>query len=517
MMILRRAFMVLTLLYTFSAFNVYTGEEAETAAIRQGYSLRLSGETVVSFVPETSGLWVVETSDQAPGTAWLTMELDGHSISIGRPDLHSSINVWLNEGLEYDIFVHFIDTFFGELYLTVRHIPTETMPPEGKFELTGSVIIGFTPDVSGYWVFEALGYGVYPSFSLFDGDRWIRWDQARINTLLREGQEYGIFVDFGHVAGQGYLSARHMPIMELPIDETVYVSGAFSYLSLVPDRSGFWAIEVSGLDTNESVGLILYYPGFQKFWQYRVSWNSDRIMEFLHEGREYILTVVDQRMVSDSTELGIRAFPLPVQVLEPGSSLRITDGTIVSFTPDATGIWAVETSELMPGTWARVLLFYQGEFIGDVGGENVRAFILHEGVEIIMTAGFRIDIYGEYSLSAYMFPIMEMQPSETLVVSHEDIFFSFVPDFTAEWELEVSACDAVVNFSRLIFAIITLNFEVVGIEYDLLAEKIWLADLADSEFTSAAISAVLTEGETYFITIWNPARERLNLSLRQLP
>ena len=201
-------------------------------------------------------------------------------------------------------------------------------------------------------------------------------------------------------------------------------------------------------------------------------------------------------------------------VLEPGGSLRITSTTIISFTPDETGIWALEISDMLPGTSAVVNLFYQGEFIGDVWDYEVQVFILHEGVEIIMTVNFRRGGYGEFSLSAFMFPVMEMQASDVLVVEEENTLISFVPFVTAEWEVEVSIYDVAAHFIELDFAILWLDFSVVGIEYELLAERWWPSD---REVTSAAISAVLTEGETYFIVVWNPELERIYLTLRQLP
>ena len=615
----------------------FSGGEKFTLTIRPavvafmppGGSKRVSEETLVSFTPNESGLWIIETSDRTAHADPIISVFYGSELlrtdDDGAGNLNARIDIRLEARQEYHIHAGFFGLTTGEYNLSVRVMPSLVLPPGGSLEITEAVLLSFIPDMDGRWVFETeeVGDGIFPALSLYRGERrldtsGLHWGTTspRISHLMRAGQEYYFVAQFfGASTGQYVLSASHTPIQTLPPGGSIQLSGTFNelmfvpsvtglwsfeitgftdydvphmelhqvgavdfdgqfmtsgifiiedfltagreyilfvdvwdswglpmefyvsaylvpmqelvpggsvqaqidrgvnYFRFVPNTTGFWVMEIYGLTDNQWPEMVLYEAGHIDWWDGFVADGMTRLSASLIAGREYILMVNMWGDVEVGEMFEVRTFPMPTEVLRPDESLRITQATIVNFTPNASGVWAFELSDITSDVWHWLRLYIQGEFVTSLWGD-VTPIILREGEDVTITAAFRWADYGGYTLSAYLFPVLEVPASGVVLVEGEDVLISFVPDTSADWEFELLPANGFDGFIILDVIVFVLDFENLDDDIYILAEMWWDGQMED---LGAVISAELSEGGSYLIWIWNQDLASLKLNIRALP
>jgi len=425
--------------------------QPETEVISgDGGTIQAHWNTIVSFTPNTTGLWLIEVTAENDAEAALIIEDSlGNFIawneywfapSEGWLIVHlvASTEYFISVVTEWDALMYTLsvsqtndfEPWFSAWEELIESIPeeTESFPDNGEIHVTDEIWYSFVPNATGVWTFitsEQTGGGPFLLLtdkygSFFVTDDGVGDLSAVMSIYLAEGEEYLIWARFRSVATSGsYVLSAFQGLPPEQLEETTSVVAPI----IIPSNGGIIQVEDSGLSfetftfTPNTTGswtiqssvwvhtLAITDPNysFHIFRESR-SWNQSEtlITIDLAANVEYIiLAEVDTRgegvlTVSPSTQLTYTI---------DGTILRnVVRETYFSFTPDTTGTWIFSTSQngnSDPYLW---IMDSNGNIIAsdDDSGGSLNAFIkieLTAGETYTLRAGFFGESEGQYLLT----------------------------------------------------------------------------------------------------------------------
>jgi len=358
---------VVVLIFVFPVAITYAKENA--------FSVPVTEETFFSFIPNTTGYWIFETSDNMNDVLRLRVYNDyGHLLATddnSAGNLNVIIKVHLVEGADYTIHVGFLSA--------------ETI---GTYTLTVSMSNEFIPPpVASHRVADVdLAYDIY----YFISDDYVVVEQYTPSNTSE--------ITSTPVITALEVIPSHGGIITVSVPERFIFS---------PETTGSWTMSMVGLgdfvvmDTSESFRLTAWH-------------NNPFITIHLAAGHTYIIDAwtVDVASISISPTYQIH----PAEDVITLSRI-VSRPTKFSFIPNITGYWVLETSNNIGDPLLQILdASGQILFEDDDSGDGLNAFLkvyLVEGVEYTIHATFfagggsyRLDILGLMGIE----PQRERQP-----------------------------------------------------------------------------------------------------------
>jgi len=356
-----------------------------------GGRLDINGEALISFTPNTSGLWLFEVhSDADEGFPMWIDDPFGNTLAfdnfLHEIDGHASFTVRLTAGVEYTIetmmlmwipleyaisatltrdFVSWLDYdhleaegFTLDLEAERREIPSAG----GNIRVQGETWFSFTPDTTGAWTFSTRNRTGDPLLvitdnygSFFLGDDDSAGDlNARFSVYLTAGVEYVVWARFWQPGASGNYILDVVPFEEAEDDNEVHVfpgvasalpiEAEYQFFEFTPDFTETWTIQ-----SNDPSVMIFMGDASGSFAVEMDNWGNVPAVITLDmaEGVEYnIITWLPnwvapygaRRVLSISTSYQIHA-------LENGTAHRhVVREQYFNFIPEATGYWIIYTS-----------------------------------------------------------------------------------------------------------------------------------------------------------------------------
>ncbi|MCL2048339.1 MAG: hypothetical protein FWG87_06390 [Defluviitaleaceae bacterium] len=261
--------------YTLTVSKAEVGDSIPSS----GGSAAVVGTVAYSFSPNSSGLWVIETSNRAEACdpyLWL-YDPEGliESDDDGNGDLNSRIVVYLDEETTYTIFAGYYDDEDGQYTLSVITLEAESNIPAngGTADVAGTTAYSFRPNSSGMWTIETSNEIEYcdpylwlyvPEGLIASDDDGAGGSNARMVVYLDAETTYTILAGYyggGDGNGQYTLTVgKHEVNSSIPAGGgSVTVTGTTEY-SFTPDSSGRWTIETSN-ETEDCDPYLWLYGG----------------------------------------------------------------------------------------------------------------------------------------------------------------------------------------------------------------------------------------------------------------
>ncbi|MCL2002470.1 MAG: zinc-ribbon domain-containing protein [Oscillospiraceae bacterium] len=232
-----------------------------TASWRGAGEIRIDGTTLVDFIPDQTGVWLIYTTDNDAGDPFLELH-DGSGVIASDDDggegVNARISIRLEAGEAITIHAKFYSGDAGSYLLVAELAPTAALLSRdgGDVLVSDTTDFEFSPGHSGTWdIFTYDNGGSDPMLEIFDSyGRMIAQDDdggdgmnAYLSVYLDETETYLIRAKF---YGSGTGSYRLSVLANTNHhngDQWSIPSGGGdiwieheAYYEFVPDRSGYW-------------------------------------------------------------------------------------------------------------------------------------------------------------------------------------------------------------------------------------------------------------------------------------
>ena len=382
--------------------------------LRGNGSLRINGETAVSFTPDHSAVWEIRTTDCGDSDPYLRL-YESHTAFLaddyfaynddGGEGHNALIMEYLEAGTTYVIGAVFYGGGTGSYTLTTTSI--EPIPGRGgDFFIDGHSLFTFTPNQTGNWEFRTFDNGNSdPYLNLYDVSRnRIAYDDdsagnynAIISAVLTEGTVYVIEVNF-YSDGQCALNVTMSEEVDVlrngsPVNGNggVFTVGAPSEFPFTPSRSGIWVIYTT--DNGSCDPYLELYDSRGDMITYNDDGGDGRnalLTAFMEAGVTYRINAI---CYAGATGMYVLNVVYPQELPAGNSNTRVDGATVFSFTPNHSGVWEIETSDCGSSDPYLVLYDENGNEIAynDDGGEGYNSFL-----SVTLTAGESYGIYAGF-------------------------------------------------------------------------------------------------------------------------
>ena len=335
-----------------------------TGALRGGGGeIRINRSDEIEFTPDTSGGWVISTSNNGGSDPYLELyDSRGNYLAYDDDsggDYNALMIVILNAGETYTIHAGFYNSGEGTYMLNVAPAPMILAGGDTlRVDVTTRFV--FIPRESGMWEFSTSdNRSADPFLEIYDEDgNYMAYDDdsggnynALINVYMSAGSTY--IIKAGFVGGEGY-DAYTLNVRPAP--ESVATPGTTGY---IPGEGGLFIVE----DQVE----FTFTPYESGIWTFFTTDNGyeDPYLEIYNEfgliaedddsGEDYnafIVAYLDEgvtyRVVARLYGYGSGSFNLHVKMaLWLGSTditFNVTEPTTFVFVPEKTGIWDISTA-----------------------------------------------------------------------------------------------------------------------------------------------------------------------------
>ncbi|MCL2566097.1 MAG: hypothetical protein FWE24_09875 [Defluviitaleaceae bacterium] len=160
--------------FSHGSFGRYTLsiERIDVSTLTSGESIRVLERGIYKFIPETTGIWVFETTERSINSdPHLTlMDLENNIISFdddGAGDLNAYLVAHLTAGEQYVILAKNLRGQYSDFILSAEKINPQTINIGDEIRFETRSIYLFTPAVTGIYSFEITSAnGEYPDVRL---------------------------------------------------------------------------------------------------------------------------------------------------------------------------------------------------------------------------------------------------------------------------------------------------------------------------------------------------------------
>jgi len=330
-----------------------------------GGSVRVTGATEFTFVPNQSGLWEFQTSDNGTNDPYLEV-YDANRRMLADDDdsagnYNARVSVDLTAGQSYIINARFWGGGAGSYMLTATFVGgAQTLSGGGgSVRVNGETEFTFVPNHSGFWEFHTSDNGSSdPILEIYDANRRLLADDDD------SGEGYNALVGIDLNAGQTYI-----------INARFWAFGGGSYML----TATFYGSHIGdGHDLPGSGGSVIvagerefpFVPNQSGMWEFRTSdnGNSDPMLEILDSNRRSLASdddsgdgynalitinleagrtyyVVAKFWFSGSGDYILHATPMGSNSIPAGGgTVQVNGETEFTFVPNQSGRWEFRTS-----------------------------------------------------------------------------------------------------------------------------------------------------------------------------
>ncbi|MDR0272397.1 MAG: hypothetical protein LBI27_03670 [Clostridiales bacterium] len=308
--------------------------------------------------------------------------------------------------------------FFTFIFATTAYA-SESIPNNGgRIQVDGRTTYSFTPDRSGYWVFQTSENGDSdPNLELRSSDgRIIAEDDdgggdynSLIMLQLEQGRTYTLVAGFySGNRGRYILDVTPLTVMNATSD-TMQVNGEMSFL-FTPAETGLWSFETSNNGGNDPM-LWLYDMAGQMVNLDDDSGNglNANLRARVNAGTEYLIRVGYYNYTGDEGSCTLNIAQIPVTEISGEGEYTVKSDNYFSFIPNETGFWTFSTGfnrSYDPHLWLYDDFGIIAEDDDGNGDLNSRLIIpLEAGQLYYLHAGFYTGENGKYALNVEITPM----------------------------------------------------------------------------------------------------------------
>ena len=382
--------------------------------------MQINGTTEVTFTPDSSGLWRLQTYDNGNSDPYLVL-MDSDHIYIDDDDdggegYNSMLCAYLDEGTTYIIEAGFYGDGTGSFTLNAKL--SEYIPRSGgSVHATGADVLAFTPDRTGVWDIRASGsVSELPFLSVYSSGTQEQFYRGYnesgdtvVHAMLYKDFLYVVQIEYYHSVGECTINVAFEHEVEtlssdtaLPAEGGMFVVDAPSTFTFAPDRGGYWSIYTSDnllcdpyLELYDNDGNLIMYDddGGDRY--------NARLFVYLDSGEPCTIAAMCYDNAVGTYVLNLEVVP---EMPSAGGVIQVLGNTTFAFVPNRSGMWEFETSDC--GEYDPFLHIYDihGDMIGydDDGGEGYNALLsvyLDSGEVYIIDAIALGTTQGTYTLT----------------------------------------------------------------------------------------------------------------------
>jgi len=465
-------------------------------------SVTVSDETFFTFTPNVTGYWTFITSDNA-GTApnlRITNHY-GHTLANDSGTLgnNSIIKLHLVEGAPY--IVHARGGGSGDFTLSVfvsdvferpiRYVPAPVeIPGEGGFVrgMGGRMLYSFTPEESGFWIFDASSTGTYIEIEISDTEgnfiagNILDWDPEFYAVVrLIGGVEYVIrgwacwegmytleisptdtfepWLDWAALASLGVTLDFDAEMIEVPYYGGDILVETDTHFTFTPEETGLWVI---GFDEDTWDVFMIITDTYGSFIMpiETFNWWQTEVYFMLEGGVEYILWAsswwdgnfpfyftiqpVGEDFDIDNGQDGDLDWGNDWDIAQPrwdgrrisssGGNVRLGNDNVFLFTPEEMGSWSFQLTD-DSGSWLELSVTdMPSSFWINDWNHAIISMHLDPSTDYVIEA---FSGWGAENTTLHVSPTYEMRLSGSQTHAARRITreteFAFTPETTGYW------------------------------------------------------------------------------------